>query len=227
MCCDDHADGIDLPKFRRLVVPDYPHHVTQRGVRKQRTFFEDADYLGYIDLATELLPSHDLSILAYCLMPNHIHMVIVPRDAHCLSKFLATLHRRYARNTNKKYDWQGHLWQQRFYSVVMDSGHTVAAMRYVELNPVRAGLVDDAARWRWSSARGNLGLAHDPLVDEEALATIVQDWKSVLADDSLGEGQDELRKRTRTGRPSGEIDFIRRIETLSGRTVLRASQRHD
>lgn len=208
-----------MPRFRRLVVPGYPHHVTQRGVRRDTVFFEESDYVQYLSLVADLLGDSDMSFWAYCLMPNHIHAVVVPGKQTDLAKFFAPLHRRYARITNKKHDWRGHLWQERFYSVVMDEAHTLAAMRYVEMNPVRAGLCESASEWRWSSARGNLGLIDDPLLDDTAAGILIGSWREYL-DISEDESElDGLRRLTRIGRPDGDDAFVESIELKSGRVV--------
>lgn len=208
-----------MPRFQRLVVPGYPHHVTQRGVRRQTVFFEESDYKEYLRLAAELLDTSDLSFWAYCLMPNHIHAVVMPGESASLAKYFAPLHRRYARKTNKKHDWRGHLWQERFFSVVMDEAHTVAAMRYVELNPVRAGLCKEAQEWKWSSARGNLGFAADPLINRDANNTVIGNWREYLGSDEDSRQLDELRRLTRIGRPDGNDAFVESIELKSGRVV--------
>jgi putative transposase len=209
-----------MPRFRRLVVAGYPHHVTQRGVRRQTTFFDDLDYQTYLALALKAKEQFRVELWAYCLMPNHIHAIAVPREDGELSRFFATLHRRYARATNARYDWRGHLWQERFYSVVMDEPHTLSAMRYVELNPVRAGLAATAQDWRWSSARGNLSLISDPLIDKkDTRHPLVSDWREFLSEPVVERELEQLRRRTRVGRPSGDSDFIDRIEAKSGRSV--------
>lgn len=208
-----------MPKFRRLVLPGYPHHVTQRGVRRQQTFFCDDDYRAYLRIADSLLIDADLSILGYCLMPNHIHMIVVPETKSCLSGFLGNLHRRYARDINEKNEWKGHLWQQRFYSVVMDEQHTAAALRYVEQNPVRAGLVRRPSDWKWSSARYNLGLVRDSIADRTASQSFVSNWSDLHELDPDEEQIERIRNQTRTGRPAGEPAFLDRVEALSGRVV--------
>ena len=209
-----------MPRFRRLVVTGYPHHVTQRGVRRQTTFFDERDYQSYLKLALELKEQFSIELWAYCLMPNHIHAIVVPREDGVLSRYFATLHRRYARGTNARYDWRGHLWQERFYSVVMDEPHTIAAMRYVELNPVRAGLAKTAQDWPWSSARGNLGLEPDPLIDRKgADRPVISSWRGYLSDPGTEGELEQLRHLTRVGRPDGDLNFIRAIEALAGRSV--------
>lgn len=210
-----------MPKFQRLVVEGLPHHVTQRGVRRQRTFFDDGDYRAYLDITRKQLAESQLSILAYCLMPNHVHFVVVPGTRHELSRFFCEVHRRYARRTNRLHNWNGHLWQQRFFSVVMDEQHCAAAMRYVELNPVRARLVQQAADWLWSSARANLGTSDDNLVDTARTRAIVSNWDEYLADRPTDAELDNIRRQTRIGRPDGDKSFIERLERRTGRRVRR------
>ena len=210
-----------MPRFRRLIVPGYPHHVTQRGVRRQTTFFDDSDYRAYIALAHELLVDVDMDIYAYCLMPNHIHAVVVPFNPKVVSSFFATLHRRYARRTNARNDWRGHLWQERFYSVAMAEPHALAAMRYVELNPVRAGLVRAPEDWPWSSARVNLGLSSDPLVKRDKTHDLISDWRGYLGQNVEDNELDALRKQTRIGKPLGDEAFLDLLEAQTGRRLRR------
>jgi len=210
-----------MPKFARLVVPGYPHHVTQRGVRRQKTFFDRLDYQSYRRQAEALLKDCTLEILAYCLMPNHIHAVVIPKQADSLAVFFGPLHKKYAQRTNLRYEWTGHLWQSRFGSVVMDERHTLVALRYVELNPVRSGLVDHPHQWPWSSARGNLGLVNDALVPHRGALEIVPAWDDYLATREKKGELDQLRRQTWTGRPDGNRKFIDEIEKNTGRRVRR------
>jgi putative transposase len=210
-----------MPKFPRLVVPGYPHHVTQRGVRKQQTFFEREDYLAYVDLIQRQKLEAGVDVWAYCLMPNHIHMVVVPYDVQSLSKLFQSVHHRYARWVNAKHEWRGHLWQERFYSVVMDERHALAAMRYVELNPVRAGICSAPASWEWSSARGSLGLKSDSLLDESEVRRLIPDWSSFLHENSSEDEIVSIRSQTQIGRPTGNDNFIDDIEQKTGRRVRR------
>lgn len=212
-----------LPKFPRLVVPGYPHHVTQRGIRRQRTFFDDSDYEAYLTLLVGLKAKAGVQVLAYCLMPNHVHLVVVPTDKQSLARLFGVAHHRYAKRVNALHDWRGHLWQERFYSVVMDESHTLAAMRYVELNPVRAGLSEKPDEWPWSSARANLGLSSDDLVDDSEVRNIITDWRSFLAESEDSVLIDSLRSQTSTGRPTGNERFIQVIERKSGRRIRRYS----
>src|SRR3954463_8387521 len=145
-----------MPRLARLVVPDFPHHVTQRGNRRLPTFFSDGDYALYRHLLRESCARAGTRIWAWCLMPNHVHLILVPESEDGLRAALAEAHRRYTRVVNEREGWRGHLWQSRFASFVMDEDWLIACARYVELNPVRAGLVARPEHWRWSSARAHL-----------------------------------------------------------------------
>ena len=208
-----------MPRFPRMVVPGYPHHITQRGVRRQRTFFEAADFQAYLRIAAELADSWNVEFWAYCLMPNHVHAVVVPEELDSLSKYFAILHRRYARKMNLRHEWQGHLWQKRFFSVVMDERHTLASLRYVELNPVRAGICNSPSDWPWSSTNGNLGVTDDPLIDRARTNGIISDWGAYLAEEEDPAAIQRLRRQTGTGRPSGNDAFLDLIESRTGRRV--------
>jgi len=210
-----------VPKFPRLVVPGYPHHVTQRGARRQQTFFDDTDYRAYIELIKELKLVAGVDIWAYCLMPNHVHLIAVPKAEHGLAALFGTAHHRYAKRVNAIHDWRGHLWQERFYSVAMNESHSLAAMRYVELNPVRAGLCKRADEWPWSSVHRNLGNKSDKMIDDSEVRNIVSDWGLFLAEDEKSGFIDSLRNQTNTGRPSGDDLFIDVLERKTGRRIRR------
>ena len=210
-----------MARFRRLVVPGYPHHVTQRGVRRQTTFFDDRDYQTYLTLAASLLMRSSVEIWTYCLMPNHIHAVVVPRKESSLAAFFGPLHKMYAERTNLRYEWAGHLWQARYFSVPMDHAHTMTAMRYVELNPLRSGHVRSPQDWPWSSTRGNLGLVDDPLIPGRPASNLVAPWHDYIAAPEDNKALKQLRRHTRTGRPGGESKFIGELESLTGRRIQR------
>ncbi len=212
-----------MPRLARLVVIGYPHHVTQRGSRRQLTFFDDADYATYIELLTEMKRRTGVEIWAYCLMPNHVHFVAVPPKQNSFARLFGTTHHRYARQINKAHGWQGHLWQERFHSFVMDERHLIATVRYVELNPVRAGLCVQAHDWRWSSVHAHLGDAADDLVSVAPMRELIPDWRCFLAAGDDVE-LDTLRQHTSTGYPAGDKDFIAKLEASTGRR-LRSKKR--
>ena len=208
-----------MPRMARLVVPGHPHHVTQRGNRRQQTFFEEADYLAYIDILSALKDRAKVDIWAYCLMPNHVHFVAVPQQEQSLAKLFGAAHHRYARRVNVINEWQGHLWQERFRSSVMDEEHLLAAVRYIELNPVRAGICAAAENWRWSSVHAHLCDKPDKLVSASPMLKQIHDWRRYLSDESSPELLDNLRAQTRVGRPAGGISFIESLEETTGRRL--------
>ena len=214
-----------MPRMARIVVPGLPHHITQRGIRGYRTFFKTLDYLTYIELLKEFRRTSGVSIWAYCLMPNHIHVVAVPDAKDSLAKLFRQVHSRYALRTNGTHGWKGHLWQERYYSSVMDEAHTLAALRYVELNPVRAGLCKKPQEWRWSSIHSHIGTRQDEIVDTAATRKLVPDWRSFVHADCPAALQDSLRKSTRTGRPAGDDDFIDLLERKTGKTIPKRTRR--
>lgn len=210
-----------MARMARVVVPRYPHHVTQRGNRRQRTFFYDSDYRTYIKLLADARISASVAIWAYCLMPNHVHLVVVPEHVDSLACMFGETHRRYTRRVNVREGWSGHLWQERFHSVVMDDSHVLAAVRYVELNPVRAGLCSRPEQWPWSSARAHLQGVDDRLARVAPMLERVKDWQSYLGTEESPGTFRRLRTHTRTGRPIGDDDFVERLEKLTGHRLRR------
>jgi len=189
-----------MPRPTRLVVPDQPHHVTQRGNRRQRTFFRDEDYALYFSLLRHACAKTDTKVWAWCLMPNHVHLILVPSSEDGLARALGPLHRRYSVEVNQREGWSGHLWQSRFASFPLDEAHLHACLRYVELNPVRAGLVERPEEWPWSSARGHLELGSDRLTDPAPARARIADWRAFL-DTGLDPGAHaDLRLAERRGR---------------------------
>jgi putative transposase len=177
------------------------------------------DFSTYLSLLAKNCHRAGVEILTYCLMPNHIDGIAVPEDEGSLARGFGKTHERYAWGVNRRNRWTGHLWQERFYSVPMDRAHTVAAIRYVLQNPVRAGLVERPQDWPYSSASAHLGLVEDPLIRPGALEGFVSDWEAFL---SLAEsaGQNEaLRRYTRSGRPAGNARFVARLERELGREL--------
>ena len=136
-----------MARIARIVIPDVPHHVTQRGNRREPVFFEDGDYARYLAFLGEGAEKSGTKILAYCLMPNHVHLIVVPRHANGLRELFADAHRKYTNFINWRHKWTGHLWQGRFGSVPMDEEHLAHALRYVAQNPVRAGIAASIFDW--------------------------------------------------------------------------------
>ena len=194
----------------------------QRGTRRLPTFFSDEDYRAYLDLVAERCAAHGLKVLAWCLMPNHVHLVVVPRTPEALARALGEAHRRYARRVNRREAWRGHLWQDRFFSCVLDVPHALAAVRYVERNPVRAGLVKRAWDWPWSSAAAHVTGRGDALIlPDGPLVAEVSDWRRFLARDEDEPTIDALRLHARTGRPLGSSRFVAALERRLDRRLAR------
>jgi len=208
-----------------VVAPGYPHHVTQRGNRRQRTFFRDDDYAAYLELMAEWCGRGGVDVWAYCLMPNHVHLVVVPSSEEGLARSIGEAHRRYTRRINFRKGWRGHLWQGRFSSYVMDEAHLLAAVRYVEMNPVRARLCRRPWRYRWSSAAAHVARADNALVKAgpmlEIVAERMPDWRAYLALETPEETLARLRLHERTMRPLGAPAFIAKLERLLGRPLAR------
>lgn len=207
-----------MARMARVVVPGYPHHVTQRGNRRQTVFFSDEDYLHYTDLLAESTALSGTEVWAYCLMPNHVHLVMVPTNEDGLRAALGEAHRRYTRRINFRNGWRGHLWQERFHSFVMDERYLLATVRYVELNPVRARLCRSPGDWVWSSARAHLEGRDDGLANVGPMLERVSDWSSYLSGD-LAEDDDVIERHSRTGRPLGTEAFVKRLEAATGRSL--------
>jgi putative transposase len=208
-----------MARLARLVIPGLPHHVTQRGNRRQQTFFSDEDYSAYLELMAEWCTGRGVAIWGYCLMPNHVHLIAVPRSEDGLARAIGEAHRRYTRRINFREKWRGYLWQGRFASFVMDEPYLVAAARYVELNPVRAGLVSDARNWRWSSARAHLSGRDDAPVRVAPLLAMVADWQGLLNSAIPEDLLRDLREHGRTGCPLGSATFVERLERTVGRRL--------
>jgi putative transposase len=208
-----------MARLARIVVPDHPHHVTQRGNRRQPVFFEPSDYVLYRDLLAEHCRKADVEVWAYCLMPNHVHLVLVPQTANGLARALGETHRRYTGFINARARWTGHLFQGRFGSVAMDDAHFVVAARYVALNPVRAKLVAQAQDWAWSSARAHLAGRDDGLVRVRPLLERIGSVDGWFEAESGGGSFSKLRAAEMSGRPLGDDGFMIRVEQTLGRSL--------
>ncbi len=209
-----------MARIARAIAPGYPHHITQRGNRRQQTFFCDEDYLTYLQLMSEWCLKRKVECWAYCLMPNHVHLILVPSDKEGIKLAVGEAHRRYTRMINFREGWRGHLWQGRFASFIMDEKHLLACTKYIELNPVQAGLVKNPYDWKWSSARYHLEGKDDILVKTEPLLTMIQkSWESYLNDDVMGDEIELFRKHERTGRPIGSSSFVDTLEQLLDRKL--------
>jgi putative transposase len=208
-----------MSRVARIVVPGFAHHVTQRGNRRADVFYSDDDRRAYLRFLRQYTDRHGLAVWAYCLMTNHVHIVVVPQREDSLAKALRDTHTVYAMRFNTATQQSGHVWQGRFYSCPLDETHLWAAVRYVERNPVRAGLVSHAADYRWSSAPAHCGNAADGVLSKEFPPRgVVNDWADWLRTEDE-EYVARIRSTTRTGRPCGGKQFLVQLESLLGRVL--------
>jgi REP-associated tyrosine transposase len=209
-----------MPRRYRVIIPGLPHHCTHRGNRRNETFKEADDYQIYLRLLWKYVQRYALRIWAYCLMPNHVHLIAVPCDETSLSETIQCVDGTYATLFNGLYDSTGHLWEGRFYSSVMDEAYLRNAVRYVERNPIRSGLVARAEDYRWSSAAAHCGIRSDRLLaDDLPILGIVEDWSSWLAVPNLREHDEMIRQRTESGYPCGPDEFVIQLEQKLGRSI--------
>ena len=209
-----------MARLARVVVPGYPHHITQRGNRCQQTFFSEADYKLYKTLLANWCGKCGVEIWAYCLMPNHVHLIATPQDGGALATAVGEAHRRYTRAINLSHGWRGYLWQGRFASIVLDGPHLLAAVRYVEQNPVRARLCGKPWEYPWSSAAAHVAGRDDEVLKSAPLLGLVPNWREYVQRECNEKELEELRRHEHTGRPLGTDAFLRSVESLVGRTLL-------
>ena len=208
-----------MPRLARAVAAGVPHHITQRGNRRQPVFFTQDDYRSYLRLLSEWSRKHEVAVWAYCLMPNHVHLVAVPSTEHSLARAVGEAHRRYTRLIHFRENWRGYLWQGRFASYPMDEEYLLRAVRYTELNPVRAGLAQHPWEYEWSSARAHVEERSDILVDVRPMRGRVEERREFLAAPLTTAELETLRHHARTGRPLGSESFIDRLQSQLGRTL--------
>jgi len=208
-----------MAKMARVEAVGYPHHVIQRGNRRQNVFFSDTDKEEYLRILQLQAGLFGLKIWAYCLMDNHVHLIVVPQIKGSLARGIGETHRLYTRMVNFREKWKGYLWQGRFSSFPLDSDYLYHCVRYVERNPVRAGIVKKAEQYPYSSAKAHVIRRNDPLLQSFYLTREIKDWRKYLL-----ELDDEDRIRIfheciLTGRPLGEEKFIQTLEAKVGRIL--------
>ncbi|MBA4421781.1 MAG: transposase [Syntrophus sp. (in: bacteria)] len=208
-----------MPRLPRAIAVGYPHHITQRGNHREAVFTEPGDYSRYLNWLAQYAEKYSFDVWAYCLMPNHVHLVGVPGNDGSLARTFNTVHMKYAQHHNRKSGKTGHLWQGRFFSCVLDERYVYAAIRYVEMNPVRSGLCGCPEDYLWSSARLHIaGIRTSPLSGRCYLTDTVRDWREYLSSErSDRASRDAVVKATKSGHPCGSEDFVRRIEGILGR----------
>ena len=216
----ESAIVLSMARLVGIVIPGLPHHVTQRGNRREAIFFEDGDHEVYLDLLAEQTLKAGVAVWAYCLMPNHVHLILRPAHSGDLGHAVGEAHRRYTNFINARGRWTGHLFQSRFASVVLDDLHLIRAVRYVSLNPVRARLAARPKDWKWSSVRAHLAGVDDALVTVRPVLDRIPHLKALLEAEAEEDFSD-LRRAETTGRPLGTPEFVDGLERILGRTIAR------
>jgi putative transposase len=210
-----------MARLARILWNDIAYHVTQRGNARQTVFHSDSDRRVYLDLLRTNCRIHKLSLLGYCLMSNHVHLIVVARETESLPATLKHTHGRYATYFNARQAASGHVWQGRYYSCPLDDAHLWEALRYTELNPVRAGMVEDPCDYVWSSAAAHLGWTTDLGLETDSFASrwTTADWLAYLNEAATQQGAEIIRKHTHTGRPLGSAEFVERLEESTQRRL--------
>ncbi len=208
-----------MSRLPRIIVPGIPHHVTQRGNRRQRVFLQDDDYALYRDWLAQACKSNGVDVWSYCLMPNHMHLILVPSDETGLSRAVGETHRRYSSYINARLRVTGHLFQGRFGCVAMDEEHLMAAFRYIALNPVKAKLVSAAVDWVWSSTPAHFKKKDDSLVTVKPLLDRVDLLEEFLNMPTDSEHESALAKGQTVGRPLMNDEELAALEKRLGRPL--------
>jgi putative transposase len=215
-----------MPRQARTVFRGLPHHITQRGNRRDDVFFSDEDRITYLTWLAEYCQAFEVDVLAYCLMTNHIHLVAVPANEDSLQCVLRPLHMRYAQRINRARGWKGHLWQGRFFSSPLDDAYLWAVVRYVERNPVRAGMVRRAQDYAWSSAAAHCGQATSDVLSaspawRKKFAALGNGsaWSAWLAEGDEDEELRVVRQNIDKGLPCGSKAFVDRLSQQVGRAL--------
>jgi len=206
-----------MPRRRRIVVPGLPHHITQRGNRRMNVFADAEDRRVFLRMLRENSDLYSLHNYSYCLMTNHVHLISSPEQVNSLSYTMRDVLGSYASYFNQRHGLNGRLWQGRFYSAVLDETHFWAALRYVERNPVRAGIVKLAEAYEWSGAAAHCGLKEDGLLFPlPVIPGFIGDWRIWINGEDDPHDIKRIRKTTKTGFPCGSSEFVKRLEVALG-----------
>ena len=208
-----------MARLARIIMPGVPHHIVQRGNRNQMVFFSDEDKALFLKILTFQCVKENIAIWCYCLMNNHFHLIAVPEKPAGLARAIGETQRKYTWFVNARNNWKGHLWQDRFQSFAMDETHLYNCVRYIERNPVRAGLVSLAEEYQWSSARAHVFGFKDPVLSPMPKLSYINDWSAYLRGQENEQELELLRKNSRTGRPLGSDDFVKHLEDSLGRCI--------
>jgi putative transposase len=217
-----------MPRPPRLELAGVPLHVIQRGINRAACFFGDADRRFYLNCLARAAAARDCAVHAYVLMSDHVHLLATPREAGAVGKMMQDIGRRYVRAINTIHGRTGSLWEGRFKSSLVDSEtYLFTCHRYIESNPVRAGMVGDALAYRWSSHAHYAGRRTDPLITEHpeyhALSQTVEErrsaFRSLFAVPVPDRMLETIRTAANTDSALGSEAFMVQAEALLGRSV--------
>ncbi|HOK47609.1 MAG TPA: transposase [Bryobacteraceae bacterium] len=214
-----------MPRRPRIHLPGQPLHIVQRGHNREACFFGDDDYHAYRDWLGEVLDKSGCRLHAYVLMTNHVHLLLTPPEPQAVSQLVISLGRRYVRYVNRTYRRTGTLWDSRYKSsLVQADAYLLRCQRYIELNPVRAGMVDDPAHYRWSSYRANgLGQVAPLLTAHPVYEGLGRDeaerhaaYRALFRTELDAAAIADIRLALNQGQPLGGSRFIDQIERATG-----------
>jgi putative transposase len=210
-----------MPRIARLVIPGIPYHITTRGNRRQDVFFSPDDRVNFLKWLKQYSLLHDLDILAYCLMTNHVHLIAIPKTVNSMARTLHVTKGRHTKLVNHMNGWCGVLWEGRYFSCALDDRHLWACVRYVEQNPVRAGIVNRAEDYIWSSAAHHCGIRRDMLIASRGrFSGELEDWSKLLAETPDPALVERIRRRTHDSQPCGDDKFLSRLSRISGSEIV-------
>jgi len=211
-----------MPRQGRIVIPENPHHITQRGNYRQKVFDNEKNYQQYCEWVNEYAEKNSVDIIGYCLMINHVHFIVIPKEEKSLASLFNNIHMRYSQYLNRQRKQKGHLWQGRFYSCILDEAHLYRAIRYVENNPVKAKIVKESWKYKWSSAADHTKERQNPIIKLKSLSGI-EDWKAYLKEEDV-EMEKEIRLKTERGLVVGTEKFVEKLEKKLNRSLKCLSQ---
>jgi len=205
-----------MPRIARVVAIDLPHHITQRGNYRQQIFEDSRDYQKYLSFLQAESLKYKVDMLAYCLMPNHVHFIAIPRLSESLGNLFKYVNMKYSQYFNKKRGQRGHLFQGRFFSSIMDERYTLACARYIERNPLRAKMVKNAWAWEWSSAKSHCAMKKEDGLAVKKLFTYIDfpqlQWRDFINQEDNPQEVATIKKQTMRGRPIANVNFIEKLE---------------
>jgi putative transposase len=199
-----------MPRIARIVGVGYPHHIIQRGNNREKVFLNQRDYERYLSFLSRYSEQKEISVLAYCLMPNHIHLLVKPSGEEALPKMMQGVTLCYTKYFNGENGRTGRLWECRYYSTVIDAdSYLWTVIKYIENNPVRAGMVKRPEDYLYSSAKAHVLGKRDPLLEEQLFDKgELNEYRSFIRSEEDQKITEEIRKQTRSGKPLGGSKFL-------------------